>query len=323
MPGVTAALLGDLDQKKHLGKVGTQSDLQLYHSKSEDVEITTLVPVRYPDQLKGLSYSVCGADAFVLVIKEVTAQIGEQILALAAAEARHGCIVLTNYLQPEQIAPFLKGTTLESWEILTFNDGDEDWDRVKAILATGTPEPAEGDVLVPVDHHFDVKGVGAVILGVVARGQLSKGETLYAYPDKVICPVRSIQVHDVDVPTATIGDRVGLALRNTKADQLDRGMVLSTVDADVLCLEKGKEATFQVSRLAFSKQPIGEGSVVQVGFGMQFAPMRIVSAFPGAGETASVTAVLEKPLVVLPGQKGVCWHLDAAPQRVVGTVSIA
>ncbi len=317
MSGVTATLLGDLSARRELGKVGTQSDLHLHDFKDGGRDVTVLVPDRYPDQLKCLSYAVLGADAAVLVVSEINAQAGEQILAADAAGIAHGVIVLQNYLQPEQIAPLLKGTTLETWEIQT----EADWPAVRAHLAAAPEEAMDGDVLVPVDHHFDVKGVGAVVLGVVRQGTLRKGDTLYAWPGKVICPVRSIQCHDVDVAEAVTGDRVGLALRNTKAEQLDRGMVLAPADADLRDLRTGDAVEFTLRRSGFSKQELGEGSVVHLGIGMQFVPVKLTSAAPGPGEDAKVTGELQKGLVVGARESGVLWHVDAKPQRVVGSVT--
>lgn len=318
MAGVTVALLGDQEAKKELGKVGTQSDIHLHDFKEGGSDVTLIVPARFPDQLKCLSYAVGGADAAVLVVSEMNAQVGEQILAADAAGIEHGIIILQNYLQPEQIQPLLKGTCLESWPIQT----EADWPAVRAhVAATPVPEKP-GDVLVPVDHHFDVKGVGAVILGVVRQGVLKKGETLYAWPDKVICPVRSIQCHDVDVGQAVTGDRVGLALRNTKADQLDRGMVLAPADADLQAIKSGGSLSFRLKRSAFSKQALGPGSVMHLGVGMQFVPVRLDSEAPSPGEEGEVTVELQKGLVVAPGDIGVLWHVDNAPQRVVGRASL-
>ena len=317
MPGVTVALLGNLDARRELGKVGTQSDIHLHDFKEGGRDVTVLVPARYPEQLKCLSYAVLGADAAVLVVPAVSAAVGEQILAADAAGITHGVLVLQDYLQPEQVAPLLKGTTLEGWLLLT----EEDWPRVRAHLAAApAPADADGPVVVPVDHHFDVKGVGAVVLGVVRQGTLRKGDTLYAWPDKVISPVRSIQIHDVDSAQAVPGDRVGLALRNTRAEQLDRGMVLAPADAPLTARKVGERVTFTLRRSRFSKQPLEAGSVVHLGLGMQFVPVRLETAAPGPGDEAEVTGTLEKGVVYVPGERGVLWHVDNAPQRVVGAV---
>lgn len=315
--GVTACLLGDLSVARELGKIGTQSDINLHDFKEAGRDVTIIVPARYPEQLKCLSYAVTDADAAVLVIPELNAHAGEQILAADAAGIPHGIILLTNYLQPEQIAPLLKGTNLESWPILT----EEDWPRIRAHIARAPERSTEGQVIVPIDHHFDVKGVGAVVLGVIKQGKLQKSTTLHGFPDKVLCPIRSIQCHDVDVPEAVAGDRVGLALRNTKAEQLDRGMVLAMPDADLNILKTGDSVSFTLRRSTFSKQPLGDGSVVHIGVGMQFAPVKLTIDAPGPGEEATVTGVLAKGIVVAPGETGVLWHVDSLPQRVVGAIN--
>ena len=319
MPGVTAALLGNLESRREFGKVGTQSDIHLHEFKEGDKLGITIVPAKYPESVKPLSYAVLNCDSAALVVDKITAQVGEQILAADAAGVRHGVIVLQNYLQPEQLKPILKGTTLESWTVLT----EEDWAKARAHLAAAPPRgKADAPVVVPIDHHFNVKGVGAVILAVVRQGTLHKGETLHAYPDKVICPVRSIQIHDVDHAEAVPGDRVGLALRNTPPEMLDRGMVLAPADAPVKVHAAGSTATFRLKRSAFSKQPLKAGAVVQVGAGMQYVPLRLTADAPGAGQEGDVTGTLEKGLVHLPGERAVLWHQDNVPQRVVGALTL-
>lgn len=317
MPGATACLLGNLEARRELGKVGTQSDIHLHEWKEGDVQGITIVPAKYPESIKPLAYAVLNADACVLVVDKLTPQVGEQILAASAAGMRYGIIVLQNYLQPDQIKPLLKGTPLEAWPV----QAEPDWPAVRAFLAKAPrPGAPDGVVAVPVDHHFNVKGVGAVVLGVVAQGTLRKGDTLYAYPGKVICPVRSIQIHDVDHNEAVPGDRVGLSLRNTPPEMLDRGMLLAPADAPVTVHAAGATLTFQLTRSPFSKQPLKAGAVLQVAAGYQVANFRLTADAPGAGQSGPITGVLEKPLVFLPGQRMVAFHQDAAPQRVVGSL---
>lgn len=316
MPGVTAALIGDLDVRRELGKVGTQSDLHLHDFRHDGVAVTTLVPDRYPDKLQPLSYALVGADAAVLAVSQVDARLGEQIVAAAAAGIERGVVVLRGYVQPDQVRPLLEGTALEAWPVMA----DDDWAAVRAHLAATPPPERDGPAVVPVDHHFDVKGVGAVVLGVVRRGTLGKGETLHGHPGRVICPLRSIQIHDEDVPQAVPGDRVGLALRQTKADQLDRGMLLCHPDADVRSLDVGDRVAGRLERSRFCRQELSAGSVVHLGVGMQFVPLRLDADAPAPGSHGALSGVLEKPLVHEPGEAGIVWHMDAPPQRVVGRV---
>lgn len=319
MPGVTAAVLGNLEARNNFGKVGTQSDIHLHEFKEGPVQCIAIVPATYPASLKPLSYAVLNVDAAALVVDKLTPQVGEQILAADAAGIKHGIIILQNYLQPEQLKPLLKGTTLEGWVMAT----EEDWAKARAHLAAAKPAGAATEpVQVAIDHHFNVKGVGAVILGVVKHGTLKKGETLLTFPGKVICPVRSIQIHDVDHNQAVPGDRVGLALRNTPPEMLDRGMILAPADAPLVLHEVGAAVTFRLKRSAFSKQPLKAGSVLQVGAGMQYVPLRLTSDLGGPGSDGEVKGTLEKALVHGKGERAVLWHQDATPQRVVGTLTL-
>lgn len=320
MPGVTAALLGNLDARREFGKVGTQSDIHLHEFSDGGVQAITIVPAQYPASIKPLSYAALGCDTAALVVDKLTPQVGEQILAADAAGIKHGIVILQDYLQPEQLKPVLKGTTLESWPLQT----EPDWAAARAHLAAAPPRGSkDAAVAVPIDHHFNVKGVGAVILGVVRQGVLHKGETLYAYPDKVICPVRSIQIHDVDHNEAVPSDRVGLALRNTPPEMLDRGMVLAPADAPVTVHAAGATVEFSLRRSKFAKQTLNAGSVVQVGAGMQFVPLRLTADAPAAGTEGLLRGTLEKSLIVLPGERGILWHADAVPQRVVGSLALS
>ena len=318
VPGLTVGLLGNLVARKELGKVGTQSDIHLHEMKEGGRQVTIIVPDRYPDQLKPLSYAVLNSEALVLVVEKMSAQVGEQILAADAAGVKHGAIVLQNYIQPEQLKPILKGTSLESWPVFT----DEEWPKVREHLAATPNAPHDGFVMVPVDHHFNVKGVGAVVLGVVKQGVLRKGETLHAFPPKVICPIRSIQIHDVDHDEAHVGDRVGLALRNTNPEHLDRGMVMAPADAPLKVHEVGSTVTFTVARSPFAKSALKAGGVAQLGVGFQFIPVRLTTDPPAPGKEGTVTAVAEKAFVHAPGERAVMWHQDATPQRVVGRVTL-
>jgi selenocysteine-specific translation elongation factor len=83
---------------------------------------------------------------------------------------------------------------------------------------------------VPIDHFFNVKGVGTVILGYVTHGRIEKHDELKVLPTDRKALVRSIQKHDDDYDDAVRGDRVGLALKNVDVEQLDRGYVLTADD---------------------------------------------------------------------------------------------
>src|SRR5438552_1057273 len=230
MPAVTLAALGNLDYARALGKKSTESDVQLVSFKEGDTTVSMVVPFRHPEKVHPLVYAVNAADAILLVVSKMDRELGESILAAAAAGHARGLIVLQNFIQPEQIAPLLKGTSLTSIEIAT----DDKQPTVRAKLAALATPHKEGACRIPIDHHFHVKGIGAVVLGFVRQGVVKKHDVLQAFPTAKTAQVRSIQVHDVDVAEARTGDHVGLALKSVQNEDLARGLVIAA--AGSLCV---------------------------------------------------------------------------------------
>lgn len=317
MPAVTLGVLGNLDYARELGKKSTESDVQLVTFKEGDTHVSMVVPFRHPEKVHALCYAVNSADALLIVVKEVTRDLGESIVAAAAAGHDRGLIVLQNYVQPEQIAPLLKGTSLAAIPITT----DDKPASVRQKIVELASQPREGPVRIPVDHHFQVKGIGAVILGFVEQGTVKKHDTLRCYPTAKTCVVRSIQVHDVDVADAHTGDHVGLALKNIENDDIDRGFVLAP-EGSMQVLDAGKSLKLQVSVTPFFKPGIKNDGVYHLAHGWQIITCR-AKADLAAGKEGVVEFELTKPLAYDPGDRVVIVNLDNANQRVVGHGTIA
>jgi selenocysteine-specific translation elongation factor len=317
MPGVTVAALGDLDYVKGLGKKSTESDILLASFKEGDVNVSMVIPSRYPEKLQSLAYAIAGADAGLLVVPEITKEIGETILALDAANVRKGLLVLRNYLQPEQIQPLLEGTALAEWQIMT---EDKEADVRQALAAFDVPH-REGPVRIPVDHHFDVKGIGCVILGFVKQGEVNKHDKLRLHPTAKVAQVRSIQVHDQDVDVARTGDHVGLALKNVASEDVDRGHVLAPDESVEVVAEK---TAFKLDATVnrFFKDGVKTGRVLYLALDMQFVPVRVTAGDVAAGASGVVDAEGVKGFTFASGETGVLYDLDATGNRVIGRARV-
>lgn len=311
MPAVTLGVLGNLDYAKELGKKGTESDVQLYTFREGDINVSMVVPFRHPEKVHPLAYAVAG-DAVLIVIKEMNRDLGESILAAAAAGHTRGLIVLQNYVQPEQVQPLLKGTSLADLPMTT----DDKPSSVRQKIIELASPPRDGPVRIPIDHHFNVKGIGTVILGFVKQGIVKKHDNLRAYPSKKTAQVRSIQVHDVDVPEAKTGDHVGLALKNIENEDLDRGFVLAPEDS-LSIADTGASLPLKVSVTPFFKPGIKAEGVYHIAHGWQMVNVR-AKADLGAGKEGTVTFELMKPLAYAPGDRVVLINLDNQNQRIVG-----
>ncbi|MFA5364941.1 MAG: EF-Tu/IF-2/RF-3 family GTPase, partial [Candidatus Bathyarchaeia archaeon] len=182
-------------------------------------------------------------------------------------------------------------------------------------IAAPNQEQTMGSV--PVDHAFNVKGVGAVVLGLVADGVIKKHDTLNVLPGNKTTQIRSIQKHDEEFDSAYEGDRVGLALKNLKVDDVDRGTVLTT-DSTVK-LSKTIKAT--ASLVKYWGTPVKAGMVLHVGHWMQVINCKVDEA-PDNGDMRkpTLTLSLEKDIIYRPNDTAVLMYLDGGKLRVMGTI---
>lgn len=313
MAAVTLGVLGNLDYARELGKKSTESDVQLYTFKEGDVNVSMVVPFRHPEKVHPLAYAVNAADAILIVVKKVDRDLGESLVAAAAAGHTKGLIVLQDYVQPEQIQPLLKNTSLAQLPITTEDKPATVRQRIAELVAA----PKDGPVRIPVDHHFNVKGIGAVVLGFVTQGVVKKHDTLRAYPTKKTCQVRSIQVHDVDVAEARTGDHVGLALKAIETEDLDRGYVLAP-DGSLESVEAAQTVTLQMQVSPFFKPGVKAEGVYHLALGWQMINARAKGDL-AAGKEGSVTFEVMKPMCYAKGERALVVNLDNAAQRIVGS----
>ncbi len=316
MPNLTVAVIAPVEFSKDLGKKGTSSDITLYDAKRGQDTVSFVEATKYPERLAPLYYTCALADSVLLVVDKIDAQFGESLMMLDVLRRSKGYIILREGIVKEQLSPMIKGTVAEGYEYI-----EDDLVKLRESLldeaaknVRPSGEPAGGSV--PVDHHFNVKGVGTVVLGFVARGEIKRHDVLKALPGKKEAQVRSIQKHDDDFENALPGDRVGLALKGIDADELDRGFVL-TNQADIV-MEKSVKT--KVDLIRFWPHPLREDMVVHLGHWMQFITARIASIDNTDWRHPTIELELEKEVVHSPGSPGVLMHLEGGKLRVVGSL---
>ncbi|NLD57114.1 MAG: elongation factor Tu [Methanomicrobiales archaeon] len=318
MSNLTVVVLAPPDYAKDLGKKGTTSDITFYNLKKGDGTITFIEPTRYPEKLSSLFYAVSMADRVLLVVNEINAMFGESVLMLHCAGKGRGWLILQNYITPEQIAPLIKDTVVEKYEVI-----EEDMNAIREMMLDLTAKQsvveAAGKGVVPVDAHFNVKGVGVVVLGSVAQGSIKKHDQLKVLPTEKTAQIRSIQKHDDDAEVAVTGDRVGLALKNIESEELDRGFVLTT-DPSIL---HATRVTGKAELVKYWPAPLKEGMVLYAGHWMQFLPTRLEKVVAeGDWRMPTLTLTMEKDLVYPPGARVVLHYLEGGKLRVVGSMTI-
>lgn len=209
---------------KTVGKKGTESDITIHHRKDGETITTLLEPSRYPEKLSSLTDAMYVADLAVINGDRLDREFGEVILTLDLMRKRKGFIYVSDDANRAQISKIIKGTALESYEFFT-GTPMELMDRIN-----GKPvERKESDrTVIIIDHFFKVKSVGSVALGFVLEGTLHRHDKLHLSDLDREVEVRSIQMHDVDQEKAPCGSRVGLNLKNIDADDLQRGMFMTS-----------------------------------------------------------------------------------------------
>jgi selenocysteine-specific translation elongation factor len=317
MGNLMVAVLGVQGYSSALAKKGTSTDITLYNLKKGEDTVTLVEPSRYPERLAPLFFAASEATKAVVVVDELNATLGESLVMLQCCGIRSGYFVLRNYLSKEKIEPIIKGTILEKFEFL---QDDANLLREKLLNDAAQQKPAPAPVgTVPIDHSFNVKGVGIVILGVVINGSVTKHANMNVLPGSKTAQVRSIQKHDDEFDTAVEGDRVGLAMKNVDIEDVDRGIVLTTDPA----IKTSKVLKMRASLVKYWQTPIKDGMVLHIGHWMQFLNSKIDAVTDeGDWRKPTLTLTLEKELVYRSGDKAVIMYLEGGKLRVAGTVDL-
>jgi elongation factor Tu len=170
-----------------------------------------------------------GVPALVVFLNKVDMVDDKELLDLVELEVRE---LLTQYEFPGDKIPIVKGSALKALE------GDATHEKAILDLMDAVdsyiplPErPKDQPFLMPVEDVFNIEGRGTVATGRVERGVLKKNEEIEIVG---IRPTAKTVVTDIEMfrkllDTAEAGDNVGILLRGTKKDDIERGQVIAKV----------------------------------------------------------------------------------------------
>lgn len=301
---LTCAVLTDPDLASKIGKKGTETDVTIFDHKKNEFVLSLVVPHRFPEKLTPLLFSLGMADAVVVSARELTRTLAEEVVATDLFSPPSGLVFAPGPVTEDQLGPLLKGTALERFKVVTSHF------EVADYLSSPDRHPRKADgTVVLVDQAFDVKGVGAVILGKVHAGPVRVHQKLRVLPGGGEAQVRSIQIHDDDHPEGPAGVRVGLAVRGVEVKDLPRGTVLE--DGAKLEAKDVVEGEFAPNK--FFKPAPAAGQVVHAVCGLDAVPGKIESIGSGRARLK-----LERPLTRLKGLPVVVASLDAPGSKIVG-----
>jgi selenocysteine-specific translation elongation factor len=320
MGSLIVAVLGAPDYAGSLGKKGTATDITLYDLKRGADSVTFIEPTRYPERLAPLFYAVAMAEKAVVIVEELNAIFGECLVMLQCSNVNSGYFILRNYLSREKIEPLIKGTCLEKFEFIEDNPILlRERCITEAAQQKHESETEETMGTVPLDHAFNVKGVGTVVLGTVADGSVVKHDTMQVLPGGKTTQVRSIQKQDDEFDSAYEGERVGLALKNIEVADLDRGTVLTRDPA----IKTSKLLDTQAFLVKYWPVKIRTGMILHLGHWTQFVNGRVEAVTDeGDWHKPVLTVALDRELVHRPGDQAVLMYLEGGKLRVAGTIEL-
>ncbi|HZF09119.1 MAG TPA: elongation factor Tu, partial [Thermoanaerobaculia bacterium] len=153
-----------------------------------------------------------------------------ELLDLVELELRE---LLTSYDFPGDDIPIIRGSALKALES---GKADDEWGKkiIELIDAVDTyipvPERAiDKDFLMPIEDIFSISGRGTVVTGRVERGIVKVGDEveIIGIRPTVKTIVTGVEMFKKLLDQGQAGDNIGVLLRGTKKDDVERGQVLA------------------------------------------------------------------------------------------------
>ena len=301
---INFVVLGKQDIASDFGKKGTVSDLSLYDRKESDVIKTWVTPSGFPDKIQPLFQAINLAEYVIFHVDKLDKFTGEQIIALDSLKKEKGIISHTFDVDESKLDAMIKGTVVEKYTKVDQDKIKEEMDKLEPISNDGPSEMI-------IDHCFDVKGVGTVILGKVTSGKVKQYDNLKLYPAGIDVLIKSIQMHDDPVDESICPARVGLAVKGAKPEEVGRGDVIS--EEGVVDIKSEIELDFQKN--PFYKSEIAENQGCLVNIGLQIKAAKFLSLSP-------LKLKFEKPIVCKKDQIVVVLKPESTSIRILGSGKI-
>ena len=153
----------------------------------------------------------------------------EELLELVEMEVRE---LLSKYEFPGDDIPIIKGSALKALEGDTSDIGEASIMRLADALDSYIPTPertVDKPFLLPIEDVFSISGRGTVVTGRVERGIVKVGEELEIVgikpTAKTVCT--GVEKFRKLLGQGPAGDNVGVLLRGTKREDVERGQVLA------------------------------------------------------------------------------------------------
>ena len=170
-----------------------------------------------------------GVPALVVYMNKVDQVDDPELLELVEMEIRD---LLSSYNFPGDEIPIIKGSALAVLEDGDKTLGEESILKLMEAIDTYIPQPdrpKDKPFLMPIEDVFSISGRGTVVTGRVERGVIKVGDTIEIVGIK---PTQTTTCTGVEMfrkllDQGEAGDNIGVLLRGTKREEVERGQVLA------------------------------------------------------------------------------------------------
>ena len=152
-----------------------------------------------------------------------------ELLELVEMEVRD---LLSTYEFPGDDTPIITGSALKAFEGDSSDIGISSIEKLIAEMDAYIPQPEraiDGDFLMPVEDVFSISGRGTVVTGRIERGIVKVGDEIEIVgikdTEKTVCT--GVEMFRKLLDEGQAGDNVGVLLRGTARDEVERGQVLA------------------------------------------------------------------------------------------------
>lgn len=304
MRSVNFVVLGEQTIANDFGKKGTVTDLTVYDRKESDIIRTWVVPNGFPEKIQPLLQAINIAEYVIFYVASLDRYTGEQIIALDMLNKKNGILSHSYEVDENRLHSMIKGTVLQNYKKI-------DSPNIKEELVKLPSVSNDGPAQIVIDHSFDVKGVGTVVLGKVLQGTINQYDNLKHLPSGTDVMVKSIQMHDDDVKQAVCPARVGLSLKGIKPDEVGRGDIITSDES----FEIKSELEIDFKQSPFYKGEISENQMCLVSIGLQVKAAKFSSISP-------VKLILDKPVVCRKNEICLLVKPESTSVRVIGSGKI-
>jgi len=170
-----------------------------------------------------------GVPFIVVYLNKADMVDDEELMELVEMEVRD---LLSIYEFPGDDTPIITGSALKALEGDAGEMGEESVLKLVAAMDDYIPQPeraVDGAFLMPIEDVFSISGRGTVVTGRIERGIVKVGEEVEIVgihdTTKTVCT--GVEMFRKLLDEGQAGDNVGVLLRGTKRDDVERGQVLA------------------------------------------------------------------------------------------------